>query len=56
MMRLPTMRTDPIEMISSVRTFKPVVSQSSDTHSLAGAGSNKKRNALQLDKFAAVRR
>ena len=37
--------TAPMEMISSELTFKPVVSQSSDTHSLGGGLSNMKRNS-----------
>jgi hypothetical protein len=41
--RLPTMRTAPMEMISSRRRSSPVVSQSSATHSSGGGGSNMKR-------------
>ena len=41
--RLPTMRTAATEMISSVLTSRPVVSQSSATHSSSGGGSNMKR-------------
>ena len=37
--RLPTMRTAPIETILSLRTSRPVVSQSSVTHSPAGGAS-----------------
>ena len=37
--RLPTMRTAPIETIRSFRTSRPVVSQSSATHSSAGGSS-----------------
>ena len=43
MMRSPTIGTAPIEMISSRRTFSPVVSQSSATHSSAGGASHMKR-------------
>jgi hypothetical protein len=41
-MRWPTMRTAPMAMISSLRVFRPVVSQSSATHSLGGGGSSRK--------------
>ena len=34
--RWPTMRTAPMEMISSRFGFRPVVSQSTDTHSSGG--------------------
>lgn len=45
MMRSPTMRTAPTEMISSLRVFSPVVSQSSATHSSCGGGSNMGANS-----------
>ena len=41
-MRSPTMRTAPMETISSLRTSRPVVSQSSATHSPGGGASKRK--------------
>jgi hypothetical protein len=44
-MRRPLMRTAPIAMISSVRVFRPVVSQSSATHSSGGGASSRKAHS-----------
>ena len=47
LMPLPFEADSPaIEMISSVRTLSPVVSQSSATHSLSGGGSHMKRKRV----------